>query len=84
MAEMPGAERSARPFAELRESGLLWLINKVVFHPRGFALALSYEAGELVGWKLLGEGSEPWQFGAEADDEGFVAAETTLGEVRRA
>lgn len=29
-----------RPFDDLRPSGLLWLINRVVFHPWGMALAL--------------------------------------------
>lgn len=31
-----------RPFDDLRTSGLLWFINRVIFHPRGFALALHY------------------------------------------
>jgi hypothetical protein len=59
---------SARPFAELRDSGLLWLLNRVVFHPRGYALALHFEGaapelGECTGWSLMGDGSEPWSMG---------------------
>jgi hypothetical protein len=76
-APTPEADRTPRPIAELRDSGLLWLINRAVFHPRGFALALSYHGGEVVGWKLLGDGSEPWQFG-EGEDQNFAAAEATL------
>lgn len=71
-----------RPFAELSSSGLLWLINTVVFHPRGYALALAVDrhTGEqAAGWTLLGNGTEPWRY--EADDvtaERFAAAEVTL------
>lgn len=68
-----------RSFDELRESGLLWLVNRVVFHPRGFALALVYEGGnsEPVGWKLQGDGREVWSFGEHEDDD-FAAAQATL------
>lgn len=59
---------NSRPFAELRDTGLLWLINRVVFHPRGFSLALHFEGqfpelGACTGWSLLGDGSEPWSMG---------------------
>jgi hypothetical protein len=57
-----------RSFDELRSSGLLWLINRVVFHPRGFALALSMRDGEPVGWKMLGDGSEVWRFEGDEDE----------------
>jgi hypothetical protein len=76
-APMPGHDKAVRTFSELRDSGLLWLINRVVFHPRGWALALAYRDGEVVGWKLLGDGSEPWRFG-DPEDENFAAAEATL------
>ena len=61
-------EHNPRPFTELRDTGLLWLLNRVVFHPRGYALALHFEGelpdlGECVGWSLLGDGSEPWSMG---------------------
>lgn len=57
-----------RPFSELRDSGLLWLINRVVFHPRGYALALHFtdvvpSGGTATGWALYGDGSEPWSMG---------------------
>lgn len=61
----------------LKTSGLLWLINRVVFHPRGFALGLVRVDGEYVGWRLLGDGSEVWKFDGDEDDE-FARAQQTL------
>lgn len=68
------------PFEALRESGLLWLINRTVFHPRGFALALDIgrESGEAKGWALIGDGTEPWHTTVETDDELFAKAEAFL------
>ena len=41
------------------ESGVPWAINRYVYHPRGFALAFHFdESKKLVGWSLLGDGSE--------------------------
>lgn len=62
-----------RPFAELLESGLLWLINTSVFHPRGLALAVAIdqETGEASGWSLLAsEAGTAYRYAApcEADD----------------
>jgi hypothetical protein len=65
-----------RPWDELKTSGLLWLINRVVFHPRGFAVALVRRAGVIVGWRLLGDGREVWEFTDE--DDLFAAAQATL------
>ena len=79
--EIPQAD--IRPLAELRTSGLLWLINRVVFHPRGFAVALHVtDAGEVVGWQLLGDGGEVWSFSEEADEASFLIAEETLRKAR--
>ena len=52
-----------------RSSGLLWLINVTVFHPRGFALAIEYENGKPTGMSLLGDGKEPWCF-SESERDG--------------
>lgn len=53
----------ARPFSEFAETGLLWLVNTSVFHPRGYALAFHKDdAGDVVGWSLLGDGTERWAF----------------------
>jgi hypothetical protein len=75
-----------RPFEDLRTSGLLWLINRTVFHPRGFALALTVtDDGKATGWSLLGDGSEPWQYGeVEVENDKFCRAEETLNSQRPA
>lgn len=71
---MTASKPSSRPLSELRETGILWLINRVVFHPRGYALALTVEEdGTVSGWSIQGDGSEPWCFSETDDDESFVA-----------
>lgn len=74
---------SARPFSELSDSGLLWLINRVVFHPRGFALTMHRDGidGACVGWSLQGDGSEVWSFG-EGEDDLFDKVARTLDNAR--
>ncbi len=78
-----------RPIEELRPTGLLWLINATVFHPRGYALALHIEDdGSCSGWSLLGDGTESWAFsdppedqrpeGYQTIDELFAAAKEIL------
>lgn len=51
-----------RSFDDLRDSGLLWLINTTVFHPRGYAIGLHYTGpngtGVADGWQLFGHGAE--------------------------
>jgi len=71
-----------RPFVELSASGILWLINRVVFHPRGFALALhkDTETGEVTGWSIRGHGDEVLVFTEPDDHKLFAAAERTLAE----
>ena len=66
--------------ADLSATGLLWLINRVVFHPRGFALALKIDdaTGEAVGWQLHGKATEPWTFEAAAEQEKYRAVEALL------
>ncbi|NTW41829.1 MAG: hypothetical protein HGA44_18440 [Cellulomonadaceae bacterium] len=69
-----------RPFADLRTTGLLWLINRTVFHPRGYALGLAMTAdGVALGWTLLGDGTDPWEF-TDSEIEHFRAAERTLAQ----
>lgn len=70
----------ARPFRELRDGGLLWLINTTVFHPRGYALQLHIdEHGEPYGWSLTGDGTEPWSFTPGPDiDKAFKNAQQIL------
>jgi len=73
-----------RPFNEIRDTGLLWLINRTVFHPRGYALFLHYEdrenplapGGVATGWGLMGDGSEPWKFGDPPEEALALGAKT--------
>lgn len=81
-----------RPIAELRDVGFLWLINRVVFHPRGYALALHFSESDTnrrncTGWSLLGDGTEPWSMadppqpwpeGYVGEDELFARVEATF------
>jgi hypothetical protein len=52
------------PFSDLRSTGVLWAINRMVFHPMGLALGLHYpdgvdhDTGEPDGWSLLYDGTE--------------------------
>lgn len=69
---------------DLQADGALWAINRTVFHPRGFALAITPETGELT---LLGDGSEPWDYalntpGSVDQDEKFLAFEALLRRAR--
>lgn len=49
----------------LLDDGVLWLINRTVFHPRGYALAYGPETGEFT---LYGDGSEAWYYRSIKDD----------------
>lgn len=69
--------QEVRPFSALRDSGLLWLVNRELFHPRGYALGLHMRDGVARGWTLSGDGSEAWRFEDGVDMSGEVAA--TLG-----
>lgn len=87
-----------RSFAEFRDCGLLWLINTVVFHPRGFAIGFRFDdERHVVGWGLQGNGTEPWHFdtepptdeerakyGWQSVDELFAKVEALFEEARRA
>lgn len=71
-----------RSWNEFRKSGLLWLINRVLFHPRGRAINLVFnEGGESLGWSLHGDGKKPWSFPVEEDQMWLPIAEQTLREV---
>ncbi len=70
------------PFFRLHETGVLWAINRLVFHPRGLAFAVHYPDGtdpdeilrgehEPVDWSIVGDGSEVWAFEESTDDDGF-------------
>lgn len=73
-----------RPFSDLKEeTGLLWLINSVVFHPRGVAFALySDNDGNITGWNLVNDGTdEPWHYNdSPTINERYRAANRTIAE----
>jgi hypothetical protein len=81
-ADLPPTPRSGEPglpFSAMSEYGLLWLINRVVFHPRGYALAFwRGDDGEISGWSIIGDGQEVWTFKADDDDEEFDKAARTF------
>lgn len=79
-----GIEKSMAPMTAFRPNGLLWYINRVAFHPRGFALAFDVEddTGEIKGWCLKGNGSETFFFPAEHDDEGLALVEALFARAR--
>ena len=76
------ATGTAIPFSELSETGMLWLINRVVFHPRGLALAVHQDAaGKPIGWELVPDPARgPTSFPQGVDAEYFQRAEKTLRE----
>lgn len=59
-------------FSEFQKLGFLWAFNRFVLHPRGYAAAFVYDDNnEVVGWQLLGDGTQVWKFAEDTDDEGF-------------
>lgn len=65
-------------FEELQTTGLLWLINRVVFHPRGYALAVVKDENKVLGFELLGTGEEIFVFDENTDDEKFAMVKKLL------
>jgi hypothetical protein len=64
-----------RPLTDLRDTGVLWALNKHLFHPQGHALALALDAGgAVIGWNLLGDGTEPWSFAEDEPEASAYAA----------
>jgi hypothetical protein len=70
--------------ADLMDQGVLWAVNRAVFHPRGFALKLHVEGRNVLGWSIEGDGSEPWHMALddatmERQQKAFDALENMLG-----
>jgi hypothetical protein len=80
----PGPAGAPRPWTDLRNSGLLWLINRTALHPRGVALAVhTDDRGAFTGWSLItNDEGEPWQFDPATDNDGYERAEATLAAAR--
>jgi hypothetical protein len=73
-----------RPFAELIDSGLHWLVNASVFHPRGLALALHQaDDGTVTGWSVQGRGDSPIRVDDVTAQRRFTIADLFLSQTRR-
>lgn len=82
-------DKLAFTFNGLRDTGILWAINRVLFHPRGFALALAYapedldDTGEPVGWNLYSaESGQVYEFENGTEDSNFKKFEAFLESIR--
>lgn len=73
-------------FERLRDTGILWYVNRVAFHPRGYALVLDFDdEGNARGWALQAtDGTELFTFPEEQDDDAFKRVEALLTETRLA
>lgn len=70
-------------FNDLENSGLLWMINRFIFHPRGFTFGLvPDEHGNIIGWTVLGDGKTCQRFLPDMDEMGFLTSETFLAKIR--
>ncbi len=64
---------------DILDDGILWAINRMLFHPRGFALAFDPSNGEFSLW---GNGNEPWRYGPDVvEDAKFRLFEAALRSV---
>lgn len=68
---------------DLRDYGLIWAINKMILHPRGYAMSinLDHETGEAIGWNILGNGTEPHSFDEGSDLGGFTKFQKLLAQL---
>lgn len=83
MSDLSNQDFQMYTFNELENSGLLWLINRLVFHPRGYTFGLvPDEHGNIIGWTVLGDGKTCLRFMPDMDDLGFLAAETFLAKIK--
>lgn len=85
-----------RPWVELAESGLLWVINASAFHPRGLALVVHVDGkGVASGWHLTAAGpGEAYRYAVPCElddpskavdvDEAFRLADATITAARAA
>jgi hypothetical protein len=57
-------------FEQMSAFGILWAINRYLFHPMGYALGLDPKSGAFT---MYGDGTEPISFSAEVDADKFEA-----------
>ncbi len=59
-----------RGFEELSTTGVLWAINRTVFHPLGYALGIHTDPdGTVTGWSILGDGTQPWKYLPDVEED---------------
>lgn len=70
-------------FEQLSPLGVLWIINRVIFHPRGYALAIVFDDDkkEPIGWRIQGRGGGVWSFDID-ENEKFDAFEALLAQAK--
>lgn len=72
-----------RPFSEMRSTGMLWLINRLL-HTWGYALGIHVDDdGNATGWEVHGDGSEPWKFGDSVPEDELFSQVMALFEETR-
>lgn len=77
MADTDVIKRTLAP-QELLDNGVIWAINRVLFHPRGYALQLNVADGM---FKIWGNGDEPWEFRGVDEDAKMKAFNALLESV---
>ena len=56
-------EEQKQKLADFHDSGLVWLVNAAVLHPRGWALTIHLDdQRNPTGLSIQGDGIEPWCF----------------------
>jgi hypothetical protein len=72
-------ERMVHTWQHIFDSGLLWYINRSLFHPLGYALGIEHSG---AGWSLHYAG-EPVSFGDDTDEDAkFKALNELLAAAR--
>jgi len=70
-------------FSLMSDTGVLWAINRYLFHPRGYALALiKNDEEEVTGWQILGDGKQIFTYTEDSDDNRFVRFESFLEKLK--
>jgi hypothetical protein len=69
---------------DIKDDAILWMVNRSVFHPRGYALGqIDHDDGS-VEFVLLGNGTEVWSMPNDSvEDEKFNAFEALLKRARK-
>lgn len=57
---------------DLRADGVLWAINRHVFHPQGFALGVDPDDNRVL--RLYGNGSEVYRYDTDVPEDDLFAA----------